>query len=324
MTTFDTCQMKWFINYILGYREPSGKAATIGTCCHYILESVAKSKLLRQEGRQYRKDKVLGYIRRKYSLDEWIDSAYDYFSKQESHLVWKAADKREVISNINKAKHHAFFPENHKEIISPEQYFTIPIDEEWATYTVLEKDKPVKKQVYITGIIDLIFRDNFDNLNYLDYKFGRVFDWAKFEEKDYTSMISDTQLCLYYYAITKKYPKETDIITNIWYVKADKFFVLSFGEETIDFIKQKLRSFFESVKYMMEPMCRYGRHCTFCPYKKYSFDFWDREKLNIPYRTENKFSDVEGFSTVCDATRNFVKYRGLELTIANAKIGRSK
>jgi ATP-dependent helicase/DNAse subunit B len=318
VNTFDMCQMKWFLQYVLGYREPSGKAATIGSCCHYILEIVAQSKILVQDNKKWKKDKVVGRITREYDLDDLCEKAFEYFKKENPHLSLGNKELREVKKNIQISTEHELFPGNHAHIIEPERYFEVPLDFEWAKYKVLEDGELVEKTLYINGIIDLIYQNSDGQYNCLDYKFGRAYDWAKGYEKDYSNLTEDIQLCLYYYALTKQFPDQ-EIVINLWYVKAEKLFTLYFGQENIDFAMNKLRDTFDKIKYMDSPMCRYGKHCNFCSFKKTSFADWGSPGLDISHNSSNRFKPINGSSSICDATRNFINYRGLNLTLENVK-----
>jgi len=319
ITTLDMCEMKWFLQYIVGMREPTGKAAAIGSICHYILECVAHSKILRQTGKKTRKDDIVGTIKQKYDLEEWTKLVYDHFVKKEAHLDWTDKDYRQVVSNIKKATNHVLFPENHAEIISPEQFFMMKLDQPWAEYHYLNGKKVEDGNIHVNGIIDLIFRDQHGILNYLDYKFGQPKDWATGKKKDYAAIAKDVQLCMYYMAIKQKYPDE-DICVNIWYVNHDTVFTDFFGAAQEEIILKKLESVINRLREIEQPETRYGFHCTFCPFKKTTFKGWEKGHLDIDYdKFGGHFPPVEDKVCVCDATKTFLKYRGLQTTVENLK-----
>lgn len=317
ISTFDMCQMKWVLQYIMGYREPSGKAAAIGSCCHYILEGVAHSKLLRQQGKKYKKDKVLGTIKAKYDIQDWIDKSYGYFTKENDHLNWEDKDYREVCRNIKKTQDHPLFPENHQEIIYPEQFINLKIDKPWSKYSYLKGSKIDRGDINFVGVVDLIFRDENGTLNFLDYKFGQPVDWATGEKKTYATIIKDTQLCMYYYAIKQKYPNE-DIVANIWYVKHDTVFSDMFGPSQEKTMMDKLERTLLNIRSIEKPNTNYSFKCGFCSFKKTNFADWDRPELDIGYNSKCHFDDINGKACVCDATKTFIDYRGLTSTIENA------
>lgn len=319
ISTLDMCEMKWFLQYMAGFREPSGRAAAIGSMCHYVLECIAHSKLLRQNGRSYKKDDVVGRITPKYNLQELTDKVYSHYTQKEPHIEWGDKEYREVCKNIEKAKAHPLFPENHAEIISPEQFFMMKVDEEWAKYSYLKGGKTEEGNVHINGIIDLIFRDNNGVLNYLDYKFGQPKDWATGKKKDYAAIVKDVQLCMYYLAVKNKFPGE-DICVNIWYVNHNLVFSDFFGQAQEDIIMKKLESVMARLRSIDKPDTRRGFHCKFCPFSKTSFKNWDRPNLDIDYnKFGGHFGPVEEKVCVCDATKTFIDYRGLTTTLENLK-----
>ena len=317
--TLDMCEMKWFLQYIVGMREPTGKAAAIGSICHYIMECIAHSKILRQNGKSYKKDEIVGRVTPKYDLDEWTRKIYTHYSEKENHLEWTDKDFRQVLRNVEKAKIHPLYPENHSSIISPEQFFMMKIDKPWAQYSYLNGKKVDEGHVYANGIIDLIFRDQNGVLNYLDYKFGQPKDWATGKKKDYISIAKDIQLCMYYVAVKEKFPDE-DICVNIWYVNHDTVFTDFFGAHQEEILMKKLESVINRLREMEKPDTRYGFHCSFCQFKKTNFANWDRQQLDIDYdKFGGKFPPVDEKACVCDATKTFIKYRGLQTTIENLK-----
>lgn len=318
ITTLDMCEMKWFLQYMAGLREPTGKAAAIGSICHYILECIAHSKILRDQGKSYKKDEVVGRISQKYDLDILTERVYKHYTEKESHLDWTDKDFAQVKKNMEKAKSHPLFPENH-DIISPEQFFMMKIDKQWAQYSYLNGKKVDEGHVHMNGIIDLIFRDEHGTLNYLDYKFGQPKDWATGKKKDYQAIMKDVQLCMYYVAVKDKFPGE-DICVNIWYVNHGLVFTDFFGATQEDIIMRKLESVINRLREMEKPETRYGFHCKFCPFSKTSFKDWDKPTLDIDYdKFGGHFDPVDDKACVCDAAKTFIKYRGINTTMENLK-----
>lgn len=322
INSFDACQLKWFIQYVLGYREPSGKAAVLGTICHYVLECIAKSKILRQSGEPSVEDEIVGEIRQTYDLDEWINTIYNYYVDLEKHLVFDDKDYREVRKNIEKAQAHHLFPERHNHIIEPEGGFFLPIDKMWAKFSYLTNGQIEEGNILLNGFIDLIFRDKNGMLNFIDYKFGSsTKDWATDKEKDTSSIIRDTQLCMYYWALRNKFPEEKEIVANLWFVKVGKAFTHIFGEEQERHLMQKVEATVSKIKGMQVPEPRYTWKCKMCPFKKTNFSEWGRSDLDIPhYKVKGaKFDEVDGKACVCDGVKVFVDYRGLVPTIENGR-----
>ena len=49
---FNLCQMQYFIEYVLGWENKVGKAATKGTITHKVLEVLAQAKLAEQNNEE--------------------------------------------------------------------------------------------------------------------------------------------------------------------------------------------------------------------------------------------------------------------------------
>lgn len=326
ITTLDSCEMKWILQYIMGYREPSGKAAAIGTICHYILECVARAKKLRDQGRKYEKDNIVGRLSVDYDIDDLTLKTYEHFIEKESHLEWSDADLREVKRNIEKALKDDMNPENHGEIIQTEHFFHLKVDEIWGEYAYMDGEEIKKDSINLVGVVDLIFRDQSGTLNILDYKFGQPKDWVTNKEKDLAGVIKDVQLCMYYYALRKKYPDE-DIIVNLWYVKHNKLFSTVFSDEQEEVLVGKIRSCLNKIRNIRNPKTQYSFKCKFCAFSKTNFADWGRPELDVPYDTlqnKCKFDDKDGKACVCDAVKTFCNYRGIQTTIEKGKANVNK
>ena len=323
INTFNSCEMEWFLSYVLGYRSPSGKAAAIGTCCHAILEAVGQSKYCRQENKQWCKSKVYGRIYPKYNLEKLIVDGISVMVKENPHIKFTNKDFDEVHSNIEIAKGDRLFPENHKKIVATEHFFNEALDYEWATYSRIEKGKVIEKPIRIAGIIDLVYIDNNDKLNYLDYKFGQPVDWNTRKEKDYSNLQDDIQLCLYYWAVKKKYAQDGEINTNIWYVKHNKNYQMYFDEENIKQAMNIVSMIYARIIGMERPACNYSWKCkAFCPFSKKTFGDFEQPHLDVDvvYADNHRFDTVGNDQlSMCDATNLFFDKRNLTSILENCK-----
>lgn len=322
IVTLSQCELKWFIQYILGYRGKSGKAMARGIACHAVMEAVAKSKLLRQTGKSWTKDEVFGRIYQKYNIGKLNRAAYDHVVEKHNHLRWDDTDLKYIIKGSRLALEHPLSPENHNEIVDTEQYFMVPMSEEWAQIPRIEDGEIVNKPVNINGIIDLIFRDDDGCLNCLDYKFGeRVHDWAKNEKKTEENIHQDIQLCLYYWAIKQKYPNEK-IKVVLWYPRANTIFRPEFDQSNIDYGFNVLKESIERLRNITRPSPNYTWACDrMCDFRKHNFDSFDKPELNMPHTPGLKGGSIEGKMCVCDAVNHFFNHRLLSDVVNNCKRG---
>jgi len=325
VSSFYGCQMKWFLEYILGYRTESGRAAAIGTMAHYVMEGVAKSKKLRQDNKKWRKDPIFGRIKQSYDLDEWADAIFDHNTKVENHIEWSIKDRKLLKKYINTAKNHRLFPENHKEIIETEQRFSLPINKPWAKYLNEQgKLEPIK----INGFIDLIYRDSKDNLHYVDYKFGGKrgdipTDFHTGKDKTFSTMKQDIQLCLYYWAIRQLFPNMQPI-TNIWYVNYNVVLTDAFEDEIYKFTMDYVKKTLDQIKDMDSPTFLYNGgplwKCNYlCSFSKQTFSDFDRPELTMNASGSEKFDSIGGKKCVCDTMKTFFNNRSLNSIVENCK-----
>lgn len=319
--TFSSCEMKWFLSYILKYKEPTGKAAAIGKCCHAILESVAQSMLLRQESRKWCKNSTYGRSYQKYDLDVLIGSGINIMIKENPHIVFTKADLDSVHDNIEIAKNHKLFPENHKKIIATESFFNEALDLSWAKYSRIDNGQVIEKPLRIVGVIDLVYIDHDDELNYVDYKFGKPYDWNQRKDKNYQNLQEDVQLCLYYWYVKNRYSPDHDIKTNIWYVQHDKHYLLYFDEENVNHAMKIVEDMFMRVNGMTRPQCTYTWQCkAFCPYSKNKFGDFSQNHLDVDtIHHDGRFDAIDDKLSMCDAMNMFFDKRNLESILENCK-----
>ena len=312
--TFDDCQMQWFLTYVLGYSDPSGKAAAKGTMCHSVMEAIAKSKILRQKGQKTTKDEVFGTLKQTYKTSNLIKRAYDYHSAKEKHLTWVSADYKDVIEWANIAIHHPYCPEYHHEIVSVEERFKFPIKAPWALL-------PNGKRLNISGIVDLVFRDKDGRLNYLDYKFGKEpRNWNTGETYTYDSMRSNIQLGLYYWAVKQLY-EGSNPRSHIWYPRTDNLWSYDFNQDESDSAMYKIKLALDKILHMEEPSRNKSWKCTkMCQYGKKSFAQLGKKGLDIkPNGTESFPCASDGQVVACDAATKFFSRRSLEIVIEACK-----
>jgi len=265
--TWDFCEQDFFISYVLKFKKPAHHKATHGNISHKALELLAKKKLATQNGKNSFKDDEIGEFQtNELTLEKAIKVGFDYYSKIETSRKWNKEDFdicdkyfRDAITKWN----GAFNPLNRK-IIAPEQYFEFVFPYEWAKYDFDGKDG----YLGIKGTIDLVTEIAPGILEYIDWKTGRRFDWAKEKIKEYQDLKNDPQLRIYYYAIRKLYPKHK-IVMTIVFIKDGGPFTIPFDDSDLKKTEDMLRQRFEEIKKCKRPKPNKTWKCkAFCPFSK--------------------------------------------------------
>ena len=261
------CEMQYFITYVLGYQSLSGKKAVQGTVVHKVLEVLASLQKAKQEAGKKRKlvieDDALGKISINKSyltsydiVNDLLEQSFESYTTQESHHEWYNKDKEECRKWTWKAlqwNEGQFDPRN-REIVAPEPHFDIPIDEDWAKFKyTLPDGKEIEGQLAIKGTIDLVTKTDDDTIEVVDWKTGRRIDWATGEEKTYEKLLSDPQLLLYNYAISKLFPEYKQTIMTIFFIKDGGPFSMCFDKEDHDKFLEMLKDRFQEIQQNMAP-----------------------------------------------------------------------
>ena len=266
----DMCNFLYTIEYVLGLRGPSGKKAVLGSIVHKGLEFLANIKLCQQNGlTTFQDDETnqefdVGLLTPKQS----IDIAFDFYSAKESHHEWLHKDRKQCHTWLKMCMdlNDGMWNPLNRDVVKPEQYFDIPIDEPWAKYKFTTPEgQVIEGQLAIKGTVDLVTRVSDDTLEYLDWKTGQRLDWATGAVKDYKKLRSDPQLRIYYYALRKLYPDIANLIMTIVFVRDGGAFAMPFGDEDIPRTLEMLRKKFESIKDTVVPRKKVSWRCkAFC------------------------------------------------------------
>lgn len=275
---WDVCQQQYFLTYVLGLYNPSGKAAEKGTIVHKVMECLAQGKLAIQNGEDHFTDDSLGT----YEIDQdrlWdpeffsrlvLDSWNHYTNPEKTHLRnYTRADFRDVelwAKQVPLQCGGAFDPRN-RHVLQPEPHFDITIDEPWAEYEFeLPDGRVLKGNLAIKGTIDLVTLDTngpFEVVETIDWKTGRRVNWANMQEKTFEKLEDDPQLSVYHYALVKLYPQYKYFAMTINYVKPGQGgpFTMSYGPDKLPQTLDKLRKRFEEIKRNKRPRLRTGFFC---------------------------------------------------------------
>lgn len=282
---WEFCQMQYFLQYVLGYKAPANKRAQLGTITHKSLEVLANCKKLLQEAHANKKkfeyfDKEIGLVEfTKSSLytDKFVEdltfTCFLYYSQKCIHdYIEKDFEFSYNLVQVALTQYNKLFDPRFRNIIEPEPFFDLPIDEPWAKMVI--NGEPV--QLCIKGTIDLVTELDEDTIEVLDWKTGQRKDWATGEVKDYHKLMKDTQLLLYNYAISKLFPKYKNRILTIIFLRDGGPFSLCFDEsDEKEFLSRLKKKFYEIGNTKYPKLCsptRSSFKCTrLCHFYKEKF-----------------------------------------------------
>lgn len=312
------CQMQYFITYNLGYNQPSGKRADMGTIVHKVMEILAKTKEKIQQNLRVKKiqfqDDTLGSIiidKNEFLTDKIIEKllnlSFDYYSNRSSHNKFTKKDREDCLKMCFDAVRYnnGQFDPRYRKIVAAEPHFDIPIDEDWAFYEYEVDGKKIKGQLAIKGTIDLVTETDEGIIEVIDWKTGRRLDWATGEEKTYGKLCSDPQLLLYNYAISKLFPDYKQSIMSIFFIKDGGPFSMCFDKTDETRFLEMLKDRFLEIKNNEKPQPispnRENWKCTkLCHYCKNN---WPETETNMCIYIENSIKTKGMEQTIKDCTR---------------------
>jgi hypothetical protein len=292
---WDACPFKYLLIYVLGHREPPGKAAEKGTIFHKVMECLAAYKRAKQLG-------TLGGVVSDHELGplpvQWFErDLYQLFERSFSHYVNNSpnkhtlTDKSDVWKWLQKAlaENNGQFDPRKQNIFCPEQSFDMTIDREWADYSYLWQGQRVEGKLAIKGTIDLITKVNDTTLEVLDYKTGKRSDFATGKEKTLAYLYGDAQLRLYHYAVSRLFPEIENVIVSIYFVNYGGCFTVCWDKSEMADTEEILKKRFFEIRNNVKPRRLSNNHkdwrckniCSFC---KTSFESDTMNKCNRIYK----------------------------------------
>lgn len=312
----DMCEMKYYIEYILGHKGPPNIKAEKGTVVHKVMEILAHIKLCQQNNKKVYVDDIAGRITcSKYNLDNIIDKCTKYYKKYSSNK-WTNLDVKHCSKWSYKAleyKDGMYDPRN-AFIVQPEQAFDITIHQPWSMYEYeLLDGSTMEGFLSIKGTIDQVSQVDDDTYRILDWKTGRRLNWATGEEKDYLALNKDAQLMLYFYAAKQLYPNIKNIEIVIYFINDGGPYTICFSDEDIPRIENMIRTKFESIRDKKVPSLNKSWKCTkFCHYGRNSFN---KKKDGVQPIIEQRFGQITPKGTeqtMCEQVKYCLQHRDEE------------
>lgn len=317
--THDLCNMRFFIEYILGFTGHGNKKAMLGTMVHKVMEVLAKVKLAHQNNElnpekweKYITDEAVGEcttIPQDINLDSIIESVYNYYAKSFDH-AWTEKDFKEVKLWCYKTLSYqdGEFDPRKQTIVQPEQHFDRPLEEEWAL-------KPNGEYLRLKGTIDLIVKVDDKTYEIVDYKTGKRINWATGEEKTYEKLMNDFQLRFYHLAACILYPDIETILVTIFFINDGGPFTVSFGKKDIPETVRQIKELYTAIVETTKPRLNRSWKCRFCDQSKSTFE--GTNILPILQYKNGIFSKKGDNMSRCEQLEYVFEYKDIDMVISN-------
>lgn len=319
--THSMCEQQYFLEYVLGYRSPSGLKADKGTIVHKVLEILAVIKQAQQNSQNSIEDDILGTISSvDYNLNTIIERVYKHYTTQCSHHKWTVKDYKDCHSWVYKALEFngGMFDPRNRNILCPERHFDFEIKKPWAEYTYNTPDGQISGNLALKGTIDLVTLLDDNTIEVIDWKTGRRLDWATGEEKTQEKLEKDPQLKIYHYAISHLYPNIDHIIFSIYFINDGGPFSICFDRSDLASTEDMLRRKFEVIKNTKKPKLNKSWMCNkLCHFGKTTFENTNIEPI-LEYR-DGSFIPKGSALTKCEQIKHDIDLKGMDQVIAEYK-----
>jgi hypothetical protein len=308
------CEQQYFIEYVLGWRGPSGQKADKGTITHKVLEILAVIKKGIQDNQTNIEDDVVGVIDLdNYDIEDITNKVYEYYSTRSNHHKWYPKDLKDCKEWTKKALEFngGMFDPRKRDILCPEQHFDFEIKKPWAKYEFNLPTGKISGNLALKGTIDLITKVGDDTIEVIDWKTGKRLDWATGEEKTQEKLEKDPQLRIYYYAIKHLYPHIKNVIFSIYFINDGGPFSICFSDADIQKTEEMLRQKFDTIKSNKKPRLNKTWMCNkLCHFGKTSFSGSIIEPLE-EYR-DNHICKKGDLMTKCEQIKHDIELYGMD------------
>lgn len=315
------CQQQYFLEYVLGWRGPSGQKADKGTITHKVLEILAIIKKAQQDKQETVIDDVVGEINvNNYDLDKINKMVYEYYAKASPHHKWTDKDARDCKAWVEKAItfNNGMFDPRNRNILQPEQHFDFEITKPWAKYSYETDEGKLEGYLALKGTIDLITKLDDDTIEVIDWKTGRRLDWATGQEKTQEKLENDPQLMIYYYAIRHLYPKIKHIIFSIYFINDGGPFSICFDHFDMQKTEDMLRRKFDVIRNTKRPVLNKSWMCSkLCHFGKTTFENTHIEPIQ-EYRS-NQTTPIGSTMTKCEQVKHDIELHGINTAMSYYK-----
>jgi hypothetical protein len=308
------CEQQYYMEYVLGWRGPSGQKADKGTIVHKVLEILAVIKQAQQDKQKIITDDVVGEVdTENYSLDNLITEIYTYYTTRTPHHKWSNKDLSDCTSWVYKAINFnggMFDPRNHK-ILCPERHFDFEIKKQWSKFSFDTPDGKIEGNLGLKGTIDLVTQANDKTIEIIDWKTGKRLDWATGQEKTQEKLENDPQLRIYHYAINQLYPEIEHIIFSIYFINDGGPFSICFDKSHLSETEEMLRQKFETIKKCKKPKLNKSWMCSkLCHFGKTTFD--NSSVLPILEYRDGQVCRQGDFMTKCEQVKHEIQLKGID------------
>ena len=168
--TFQMCEMKGYLSYVLSFPDKQNKKATLGTVVHKVLELLGRNKISDDNRKTFDDDEV-GRISKSATIEDLVQKALAHYENKTGGLV--TLDDFDICCEwVNTAitKYNGDMDPRNQNIKNVEEFFDIEIPHEWAKYSYEVNGDKIEGRLRIRGTVDVIIHEDGSLFRILDYK----------------------------------------------------------------------------------------------------------------------------------------------------------
>jgi len=270
--TYKFCEHQYYLQYVFGFSNKAGAAATKGTIFHKCAELRALAGMAERINESEIEDDNFGIVKVDWAKDykKTLPKVIEYYKGVETHIDFdKKISEKEIDQWLTKSL--IDYPEHDPatlNIIETEKFFDFEIKEPWARYSVTIDGEKHTGHLAIRGTIDTIIDHGDDVYEVLDFKTGRRNDFATDEEKTVEYLKKDHQLLFYLYALNQLYP-EKQFIMSLFFINAGGIFSVMGTKEMLKEAEHNIRKHFNLMQNVRKPPKRFDPSqkswkCKYC------------------------------------------------------------
>lgn len=214
MSSYKSCNFRYFLDQVLRLEQSSGKAATLGHICHETFELMAK---LKKRGKTNVDPQWIFHRAWAHYTNLRPDLDIRRYSKRirkSTGLPDEMKDYTTTKASVDRVLNDPHYNPYKLKILGAEQAFNIDFPgDEFITN--------LGKQLFQKGFIDLVHEIDLDTIEIVDWKTGEQKDFHTGEKIDFDYLVRSIQPRLYHMAAVLLYPQYKNVIVTFYYTKGD-------------------------------------------------------------------------------------------------------
>ena len=278
ISSYNSCALKYYMNYVLKLESPSDAAALRGSIVHKAIALLATSS-----GK---------------TIEEILEESWISCHEANKYVeLDNKKDYKKCLANFRKIIEDKDYNPTGLTILGIEKKFEIALPgKEW---------KVEGGQLVLSGVIDMISEVDDDTIMITDWKTGAQSDIFTGEKIDEDYLLKSPQPRIYNLAASYLWPQYKNILVTFYYTEHAGPLTISFDEEDVALTLASVWKFFSKVKKTETITRNRSWRCKFCAFSK--SDICNHVYKELAFKSQDDIAIEYQSMSFADQVKKFPK-----------------